>query len=163
MPWCLVRAVSFYESFKIYGDVMTWQPAETAPRDGTLFLAREEVDGEVVVTNFYQLFRDNYVDAGNGLFRKERVLVYEGFNCNTFTEWHPIPPKNEIISLGLADSLNIAKGCMDYMGGYRSDAELEIYHHGIQTVINCLTAALEKGLTDSQVAVCHAIGGDATY
>uniref|UniRef100_A0A6M3JFN6 Uncharacterized protein n=1 Tax=viral metagenome TaxID=1070528 RepID=A0A6M3JFN6_9ZZZZ len=34
--------------------------------------------------------------------------------------------------------LNIAKGCHDYGGGYREKAEQDIYHHGIQTAINCL-------------------------
>lgn len=61
--------------------------------------------------------------------------------------------------LGFDDALKIAKGCMDYGGGYRSNQdELEIYHHGIQTVINALTGAKERGLTDLQTGTLHAIG-----
>lgn len=64
--------------------------------------------------------------------------------------------KNE---LGFDDAIAIAKGCFDYGGGYRSDeGKLEIFHHGIQTVVNALTAARKSGLADSQVAVLHCIG-----
>lgn len=46
-----------------------------------------------------------------------------------------------------------ARGCLDYLGGYTSsERDLEIFHHGIQTVINALqgddddtqTRALER-------------------
>lgn len=38
--------------------------------------------------------------------------------------------------------LSIARGCVDYGGGYRSDDEkLAIFHHGIQTVVNALESA----------------------
>lgn len=56
--------------------------------------------------------------------------------------------------------LNIAKGCLDYGGGHRADdGKLEIFHHGIQTVINSLEAAL-AGPTDqnTQVAALERIG-----
>jgi len=59
--------------------------------------------------------------------------------------------------LGFDDALKIAYGCFDYMGGYRDD-NLYIYHHGIQTVVNCLEAAKEKGLKDSQIRAVHIIG-----
>ena len=55
------------------------------------------------------------------------------------------------------DAISMAKGSLDYLGGYR-DEELEIYHHGIQTVINVLEAAKERGLNDLQVANVHRIG-----
>jgi len=54
--------------------------------------------------------------------------------------------------------INIAKGCHDYGGGYRDEQEANIYHHGIQTVVNCLEAFKKKGLNDLQVRVCRDIG-----
>jgi hypothetical protein len=35
------------------------------------------------------------------------------------------------------------------------------YQHGIQTVINSLTAAAERGLADTQVLALHAMGAPA--
>ena len=60
------------------------------------------------------------------------------------------------------DALRIARGCTDYGGGHRSNAEhYEIYQHGIQTVINSLTAASNRGLEDTQVAALHVMGANA--
>ncbi len=59
------------------------------------------------------------------------------------------------------DAISMAKGSLDYMGGYRNENELAIYYHGIQTVINVLEAGKKKGLSDLQVAVVHAIGKEA--
>ncbi len=59
------------------------------------------------------------------------------------------------------DAISMAKGSLDYKGGYHSKNELEIYQHGIQTVINVLEAAKKKGLDDLQVAVVHSIGKEA--
>ncbi len=56
------------------------------------------------------------------------------------------------------DAIKMAKGSLDYMGGYQNEDELEIYHHGIQTVINVLEAAKKRGLDDLQVATIHHIG-----
>jgi hypothetical protein len=63
------------------------------------------------------------------------------------------------VVLDFAAALRIARGCTDYGGGYRSDeGEFAIYQHGIQTVINALTAASERGLADTQVAALHRLG-----
>ena len=59
------------------------------------------------------------------------------------------------------DALSMAKGCFDYMGGYHDEEDLEIYHHGIQTVINVLNAAKKKGMDDLQVATIHRIGKES--
>ena len=60
------------------------------------------------------------------------------------------------------DALRIARGCTDYGGGHRSNPEhYEIYQHGIQTVINSLTAASNRGLEDTQVAALHVMGANA--
>lgn len=55
------------------------------------------------------------------------------------------------------DAISMAKGCFDYMGDHDNN-ELEIYRHGIQTVINVLEAAKKRGLSDLQVATIHNIG-----
>ncbi len=65
-------------------------------------------------------------------------------------------------ALTFDDAIKIAKGCTDYGGGYRSNPyELEIYHHGMQTVVNCLEAATKRGFNDRQVFVVHQIGSAA--
>ena len=56
------------------------------------------------------------------------------------------------------DAISMAKGSLDYMGGYHDKDELEIYRHGIQTVINVLEAARKRGLDDLQVATIRRIG-----
>lgn len=61
--------------------------------------------------------------------------------------------------LGFGDAVRIARGCLDYGGGHRGDTgHLEIFHHGIQTVINALEAAEKKGLDDTQVAALWRMG-----
>ena len=55
--------------------------------------------------------------------------------------------------------LNIAKGCHDYNGG-NEGRDREMFHHGIQTVINCLEAFVSsKGVGDTQLNMVEAIGG----
>ena len=49
------------------------------------------------------------------------------------------------------DAITIANGCLDYGGGYRGTPELEIYHHGIQTVVTALKAAKRNGRSGTQV------------
>lgn len=59
----------------------------------------------------------------------------------------------------LITCLNIAKGCHDYQGGYHNKDESEIYHHGIQTVINCLERLTkDKNLSSCQLNIVHSIG-----
>ena len=66
-------------------------------------------------------------------------------------------------NLTFEDALRIARGCTDYGGGHRSNPEhYEIYQHGIQTVINSLTAASNRGLEDTQVAALHVMGANQT-
>jgi len=61
----------------------------------------------------------------------------------------------------LQTCLNIAKGCHDYQGGYHDKNENEIYHHGIQTVINCLERLVkDKNLNNTQLNVVHSIGAN---
>ena len=61
--------------------------------------------------------------------------------------------------LGFSDAIRIARGCLDYGGGHRSsEGHLEIYHHGIQTVINALEAAERNGLADTQCTALWRLG-----
>ena len=60
--------------------------------------------------------------------------------------------------LTFEDALRIARGCTDYGGGHRDTEHYETYQHGIQTVINALTAASHRGLEDTQVAALHEMG-----
>jgi hypothetical protein len=56
-------------------------------------------------------------------------------------------------------TLNIARGCLDYGGGYRGDPILMgAFHHGIQTVINALEAASKRDPNDTQVNALERIG-----
>lgn len=55
--------------------------------------------------------------------------------------------------------LNIAKGCHDYNGGHLEKETNEAFHHGIQTVINCLEKLKkDNGIKDYQLAVIHSVG-----
>lgn len=68
---------------------------------------------------------------------------------------------NEASGLRFDDALRIARGCTDYGGGYRGNAEqYEAYQHGIQTVISALTSASKTGLEDTQTAALHAMGAN---
>ena len=61
--------------------------------------------------------------------------------------------------LTFEDALRIARGCTDYGGGFRGNAEqFEIYQNGIQTVINALTSASKTGLDDTQIMALHSMG-----
>ena len=46
--------------------------------------------------------------------------------------------------------LNIARGCHDYGGGHR-ERDAEIYHHGIQAVINALEAGAVSDTPQTRV------------
>lgn len=54
--------------------------------------------------------------------------------------------------------LSVAKGCHDYNGGHHGERENEIFHHGIQTVINSLESLKRNGLNNTQVLALHEIG-----
>lgn len=56
-------------------------------------------------------------------------------------------------------ALALAHGCHDYGGGYHEESTQHAYHHGIDTVVNVLTAA-RRGVSDDQMQVIEAIGRD---
>ncbi len=77
-----------------------WQPIETAPRDGTWFLLCRQSEGweSYEVGRFDPLLFPEYVEAGNGLYRKEMRTGYEWLGFNNFhraTHWMPLPPPPE--------------------------------------------------------------------
>jgi hypothetical protein len=53
--------------------------------------------------------------------------------------------------------LTVARGCLDYLGGYTDG--LDIFRHGIQTVINALELACSDP-SDSQVNALISVGAD---
>lgn len=56
------------------------------------------------------------------------------------------------------DAIAIAKGCFNYSGGYTDSVSLDIFDHGIGTVINALEGAKKSGMSDFQSATLHRIG-----
>jgi hypothetical protein len=68
------------------------------------------------------------------------------------------PPEMRECAGAFDDAVKIARGCLDYGGGYKDASEREKFHHGIATVINALDAARSKGLADPQIAALHSIG-----
>jgi len=55
--------------------------------------------------------------------------------------------------------LTLAQGCHDYNGGYHG-TEGEIFHHGVQTVINVLESFAQKELNDTQLSAVFAVGSE---
>ena len=53
-----------------------------------------------------------------------------------------------------ARCIAVARGCIDYSGGYRDEAGLSAFHHGIKTVAN----ALSDDPSSTQVRVLESIG-----
>lgn len=53
--------------------------------------------------------------------------------------------------------INVARGCHDYGGGYMDTPSQDAFHHGIQTVIQALEAAVSDP-TKLQVRVLESIG-----
>ena len=68
-----------------------------------------------------------------------------------------IAVKQDVPRLHFSDALAMAKACHDYNGGHCGEM-YEAFHHGIDTVINVLTAAIKYGLSDPQVQATHNIG-----
>lgn len=55
--------------------------------------------------------------------------------------------------------LNVARGCLDYGGGYRDDPHaIAIFHHGIRTVITALERAAKNDPNDTQVNALERAG-----
>ena len=79
---------------------MTWQPIETAPRDGSWFVIyRAGEEDSYEVGQYDPSIHERYVEASiKGLYRKEQYTSYEWRGFNNFhraTHWMPLrPPPN---------------------------------------------------------------------
>lgn len=67
-----------------------WQPIETAPKDGTEILT-VNIHGDIQITEWYSVTRDDYVHIEGEIYRKEITLWHEGWNGNNPTHWMPLP------------------------------------------------------------------------
>lgn len=80
---------------------MSWQPIETAPKDGTYILAwgsfSEQVAPNLIwVTKWVESSGPKMEDAGNGLYRKVHVSGWGTYPCNLYaTHWMPLPTPPE--------------------------------------------------------------------
>lgn len=70
--------------------VPTWQPIETAPKDGTKIIVLT-VHGEIEISEWYVVTTAEYEPAGDGLFRKVETVFSQGWNGNHPTHWMPLP------------------------------------------------------------------------
>ena len=73
-----------------------WQPINTAPTDGTWFLICNARDGfnSYEVGRYEPMLWPKYVEAGDGLYRKEMQHIHEWRGLNNMhraTHWMPLP------------------------------------------------------------------------
>jgi len=71
-----------------YGE---WRHIDSAPKDGTRILVLC-AHGGIEITEWFEIWWDQYEDAENGYYRKVRVKTAEGWNSNYPTHWMPLPP-----------------------------------------------------------------------
>ena len=71
---------------------LTWRPIETAPRDGTMILARNASHSTMYVVGWQRAYggdpfdEDHWDDVGS---RNAAPALY--FNANYFQHWAPLP------------------------------------------------------------------------
>lgn len=80
-------------------------------------------------------------------------------NCNV-CKAPCLCPCHKALSLVVA-MLAVACGCHDYGGGYSDQHDVEVYHHGIETVAQALRAYV-KDPQALQVRVLESVGKDAS-
>jgi hypothetical protein len=73
-----------------------WQPIESAPRDGTWFMICRADEGHdsYEVGRYDPLMFERYVEAHDGLYRKEPYQAHDWRGFNNFhraTHWMPLP------------------------------------------------------------------------
>jgi hypothetical protein len=76
-----------------------WKDISTAPRDGTWFVTCHAGEPDSYEAGcFRQLMRDEYEDAGGGLYRKKSIPIYDWYGFNNIhraTHWLPLPEPPE--------------------------------------------------------------------
>ncbi len=60
-------------------------------------------------------------------------------------------------NINIDEIITIINGCFDYGGGYHDQKELNIYHHGIHTVLNVITA-LKNNKNSTQLNALRMMG-----
>ena len=169
---CDIREEEALEALKPSGG---WDPEEPEPLPGILWLSPRTAEVPVASLSPGWFVRDIgggpapllifrhpvWPEKDEAAARLIKAMV-AAYNRERDHEEIEAEAREEGMSAGrltLADAIQIARGCLDYGGGYRSsDRDLEIFHHGIQTVCNALTAAKEQGLGDTQVEALHSMG-----
>lgn len=75
--------------FDNYWQPLEWQPADTAPKDGTHILVFESC-GEIAISNWFEMSHVVYEPVGD-LFRRIEIQDGGAWNCNHFDWWMPLP------------------------------------------------------------------------
>ncbi len=93
-----VFAILDYVDAHAEPETPTWQPIETAPKDGTSFLVArlgEEIGCRAIeITEWCVIEQSHFEEIGDGLYRKVIDQPYEFWNNNGHrgTHWMPCPP-----------------------------------------------------------------------
>jgi len=157
----LKAALEAAEAVRPKPEPVAWRYKGDSYFDGNNWYRNWEFTGHEALAKFkavgeYEpLYAEPPAQAGYNEHIEDRILEQSN-KCATC-----VPGPAEQV-LTFQDAVKIAQGCLDYGGGYRSDAALfEIYQHGIMTVIYALEGATKRGLDDTQIAVLHSIGAAA--
>jgi hypothetical protein len=67
---------------------------EMPPKDGTKFLAFTH-HGDFELGEYYEVMTTDYIEGADGRFDKVERVYADGWNCNAFTHWMPLPPAPE--------------------------------------------------------------------
>ncbi len=83
--------------------------------------------------------------------------VEDAFARDTEDELEALRTDRDALAARVERMMLLARGCHDYNGGHRNEMA-DAFHHGIDTVIAALSAYLERGESDTQVAALIGVG-----
>jgi len=117
-------------------DAVRWFQESTVPNGVT----------EAVPADFTRTLERELTEARAEVERLTDLHVINGTHKANLNEVIATLRSREGKLVGARDRmLNVARGCRDYGGGYRGDDKaMEIYQHGISTVIRALEAHLNN-------------------